>query len=380
MLGMGMSMIDIPITRHTMLKACCTVAIGMLLLPLCNGDSVAMADDSILGDSPVIWRRGSDGWQSNVGTSVSDTDATFGVDVSVHDGTLDWGTIRDAGISFAIIRCGFGGDTEQYDDGNFLANVRGCEEAGIPYGIYLYSYACDEGDAADEACHAIRQAGRCMPSLGIWYDIEEPRQGSAIGWQPSAFADIINTFIADVSDGYDGDVPIGVYASKSYLEAYLTDASLSDVPIWMAQWAGEPTGMPDNGMMWQAGSCSVAGAEYPLDFDVHLAGSLTVGQSADAFEATDEIAALEAKLTASQDRLKTARKRLAAVVVDGYKDRNAGVALSSLLDADSISDAICMATGEDHIADSVIGIQGDIADAQAEIAELRSIIGGKDGR
>ena len=375
--------IHTPITRRTMLRACCVVtAIGLSsMLPLGMDDSVAVADDSILGDSPVIWRRGGNGgWHSNVGTSVSDAEATFGVDVSEHDGRLDWHALRESGVSFAIIRCGFGGDRESYDDARFMENVHGCEKEGIPYGIYLYSYALSIGGALDESAHALRLARRCTPSLGIWHDIEEPRQGAAIGWHPSAFAGIINTFIDGVRDGYGKDVPLGVYASKSYLAKYLTDASLSDVPIWMAQWAGRPTGMPDTGMMWQAGSCSVSGARYPLDFDVHFSGSLSVGRSDEAFTATREIAALERKLSDARSRLERSKGQLAAATRRGYKERNSGTDIMSLLDARSMSDAIRMMSVEEHVADSVIDAKGRIDDAQSEIATLQAMIGGKGGR
>lgn len=377
------TIIDIPLTRRAMLRACraAIAAVGLSMLPLGEMETVAVADDSILGDSPVIWRHDDGGgWYSNVGTSISADEATFGVDVSEHDGALDWHALRESGISFAIIRCGFGGDRESYDDARFIENVRGCEKEGIPYGIYLYSYAMSIGDALDESTHTLRLVKRCTPSLGIWYDIEEPRQGVAIGWQPSAFAGIINTFIDDVRDGYGNDVPLGVYASKSYLTTYLTDASLADIPIWMAQWAGRPTGMPDTGMMWQAGSCSVNGADYPLDFDVHFAGSLNVGQSDKAFAATDEIAALETKLAGGQERLERAKRQLAAAASRGYKDRNSGMLISSLLDASSISEAIRTINGEECIADSIIDMQGSVADAQAEIAELQAMIGGSEGR
>ena len=367
-----------------MLRACraAIAAVGLsIMLPLGKIETVAVADDSILGDSPVIWRHDDDGsWYSNIGTSISADEATFGIDVSEHDGYLDWHALRESGISFAIIRCGFGGDRESYDDSRFVENVRGCEKEGIPYGVYLYSYAYDNGGARDEVAHTLRLVKRCTPSLGIWHDIEEPRQGAAIGWQPSAFADIINTFIDGVRDGYGRDVPLGVYASKSYLTTYLTDASLADIPIWMAQWVGRPTGMPDTSMMWQAGSCSVNGANYPLDFDVHFVGSLNVGQSDKAFAATDEIAALEAKLVGEQERLERAKRQLAVAASRGYKDRNSGTLISSLLDASSISEAIRTMSGEGRIADSIIDMQGSVADAQAEIAVLQAMIGGSEGR
>ena len=63
-----------------------------------------------------------------------------GIDVSVWQGSINWKKVKDAGVDFAIIRCGYGENTSSKDDSKFVANVKGCEANGIPYGVYLYSY------------------------------------------------------------------------------------------------------------------------------------------------------------------------------------------------------------------------------------------------
>ena len=65
----------------------------------------------------------------------------IGIDVSEHNGRIDWQAVKRAGVEFAIIRCGYGQDYESQHDDRWLDNVRGATAAGIPYGVYLYSYA-----------------------------------------------------------------------------------------------------------------------------------------------------------------------------------------------------------------------------------------------
>ena len=80
-----------------------------------------------------------------------------GIDVSKNNGTVDWNAVKKAGVGdFAIIRCGYGSDFTNQDDKQFLLNIRKCEELGIPYGIYLYSYALNTNVARSEANHVLR--------------------------------------------------------------------------------------------------------------------------------------------------------------------------------------------------------------------------------
>ena len=79
-----------------------------------------------------------------------------GIDVSEHNGNIDWAKVKASGVNFAIIRCGYGSDYTYQDDKKWLQNVKGCKAAGIPFGVYLYSYAKNTTMAASEAQHVIR--------------------------------------------------------------------------------------------------------------------------------------------------------------------------------------------------------------------------------
>lgn len=65
---------------------------------------------------------------------------TYGIDVSQYQGLIDWEVAKDH-IDFAIIRCGYGQDIPGQDDNLFKRNADECTRLGIPFGVYLYSYA-----------------------------------------------------------------------------------------------------------------------------------------------------------------------------------------------------------------------------------------------
>lgn len=99
-----------------------------------------------------------------------------GIDVSEHNGTIDWQSVKDAGIDFAILRVGFAGDTNGGRLDNFFKrNVSECERLGIPYGVYLYSYARNEDDAQAEARLMLSALKGHSPTLPVYYDLEEQK-------------------------------------------------------------------------------------------------------------------------------------------------------------------------------------------------------------
>ena len=93
-----------------------------------------------------------------------------GIDVSKHNGTIDWEKAK-SGLDFAMLRIGFGGDISSQDDVQFNRNVSECERLGIPWGGYLYSYALNTSQAQSEAKHAIRLLKGKTPTYPIFIDM-----------------------------------------------------------------------------------------------------------------------------------------------------------------------------------------------------------------
>ena len=168
-----------------------------------------------------------------------------GIDVSEHNGTIDWQSVKDAGIDFAILRVGFAGDTSGGRlDNYFRRNVSECERLGILYGVYLYSYARNEDEAQAEARLMLSALKGHSPTLPVYYDLEE-RETNADGspkWtpfnDPSKLASIAKTFCGQIAAA--GYKP-GIYANVNWFKNYLTDPCFlsSGWSIWTAQyWYG----------------------------------------------------------------------------------------------------------------------------------------------
>ena len=187
-----------------------------------------------------------------------------GIDVSEHQGKIDWAKVKADGVTFAIIRCGYGSDYTSQDDDYFLENVRGAQANGIPFGVYLYSYATKATGAApsaqSEAAHVLRQlkAAGLSPSklaLPVFYDLEEDAQwelsASRVGTLAEAFCSVLS------SQGYK----VGIYANQNWWKNKLTDPVFerSGWAKWVAQYykkdkGTSPAGISDQ-QYWQFTDC-----------------------------------------------------------------------------------------------------------------------------
>lgn len=93
-----------------------------------------------------------------------------GIDVSRHQGVIDWEDVMTSDHSdFAIIRAGFGNNNI---DAQAERNIEWCEKLGIPYGLYWFSYALCPEMARKEAAHMIKFIGSHRPLYPIVYDFE----------------------------------------------------------------------------------------------------------------------------------------------------------------------------------------------------------------
>ncbi len=151
------------------------------------------------------------------------------IDVSEHNGDINWNAVKADGVDYALIRCGFGQNIESQDDKYFHINMEGALNAGIKVGVYFYSYASDGDSAAGEAEHCLRliEGYKNQLSLPVFYDLEEDKCKAKAYEIYTMFAGILN------EAGYN----VGCYASQ-----YWFDTVLKPVPIdyaWVAKWGGE---------------------------------------------------------------------------------------------------------------------------------------------
>ena len=154
-----------------------------------------------------------------------------GIDVSYHNGTIDWKRVKQSGVEYAIIRCGYGTNDKNQDDKKWEENVKGCIDNNIPYGVYLYSYADTVEKASSEADHAIRLLQGKKLKYPVYYDLEEDKLRDKIS--KKTIADIAQTFCDKLSaKGYT----VGIYANKDWFTNYLTDSRFNNWTKWVAQY------------------------------------------------------------------------------------------------------------------------------------------------
>ena len=203
-----------------------------------------------------------------------DMSTLFGIDTS-YANVVDWDKVANE-IDFAILQCGYGQDRTSQDDKRFKQSAEACERLGIPYGIYLYSYAKNSAMAEGEAKHALRLAKGRQLSLPIYYDLEESSLGGVAASNMRTFAKLIE------SAGYWCGVYSGEYyysKNLSYITAYTrwiarynsnngkatTKPSTGNVAIWQYSSRGKVAGINGNvdvNIMYVDLIKSVTGKDY----------------------------------------------------------------------------------------------------------------------
>ncbi len=191
----------------------------------------------------VTYNFGADG---AIATTVNGS--TFGIDVSRHNGKIDWNAVKASGVDYVIIRCGYRGSSTGalIEDQNFKTNIKGATAAGLKVGVYVFSQAVNEVEAVKEASLAVSLVKGYNLTYPIFIDTEASG-GRADKIDKATRTAVVNAFCQTVaSAGYKP----GIYASKSWFEDKLSMGSVASCKIWLAQYASSPTykGKYD---MWQ---------------------------------------------------------------------------------------------------------------------------------
>lgn len=153
-----------------------------------------------------------------------------GVDVSLHQGNINWNKVKAAGIDVAIIRVLKRGG---YDD-RFEANYAGAVAAGLKVGVYVYSYAKDAAYARTEADRCLKSIAGKNLDMPVWLDLEWGEQGK-LG--KAAVTEIAKTFMGALqAKGYT----VGIYSGQ-YWHDKLIDWPALGSPDW---WAARPNKKP----------------------------------------------------------------------------------------------------------------------------------------
>lgn len=195
----------------------------------------------------------------------------MGIDVSKWNGTIDWKSVKQSGINYVIIRCGYRGTSTGalVEDPKYKANIKGATDAGLKVGVYFFSQAVDEIEAVQEASMVLSLVSGYKISYPIFLDVEAASNGRANNISKDMRTKVCKAFCQTIQNsGYTA----GVYANKDWLTNKIDASQLGSYKIWLAQYAAKPsyTGRYE---MWQyKDTGSVPGISGHVDLNLSYLG------------------------------------------------------------------------------------------------------------
>lgn len=168
-----------------------------------------------------------------------------GIDVSKHQGEIDWEKVKEQ-IDFAIIRLGWIGNKDNHTlDTWFERNYNKCKELGIPVGVYVYNY-CNSVDTAKEGANwVVKQLNQRELDLPVFIDMED---SSIAGIGKEKLSNIcieFNDIIAKA--GYEP----GIYANRNWFDNYLNKDLRTKYTCWIAHYTNTNQNYDEEFSIWQ---------------------------------------------------------------------------------------------------------------------------------
>ena len=216
----------------------------------------------------------------------------LGIDVSVHNGDINWSKVKAAGVDFAFIRCGGRGWGEAgncYEDTKFATNIKNAKAAGVKVGVYFFSQAKTAYEALEEASLTLAKLNGMSLDLPVVMDWETESYYRT--WKLGA-EDLKNCITAYCSTiAQNGYTPM-VYLDGSNINrlgSYFGEV-FSKYKLWYAY----PYAVYSNGSWYKTGDTvpprsysyaywqyswhgKVSGISTEVDLDLRILGKTTLG-------------------------------------------------------------------------------------------------------
>lgn len=216
----------------------------------CNNLYVDVEGGKTIGGTNILL------WSNNNSTNqkfkfIKAEKETRVIDVSYHQGQIDWNKVYNSGIYGVILRIGYW-NTE---DSRFKEYISEVKRLGIPYGIYLFSYASTTNGVNIEAdfTKEIIKKYNLNPTLGIYYDLEDwytsPNDKSD-NLSKEQYDSIALNFINSVSSYVGNKYKVKIYANLNYINNRLGNYAKSQVD-WVAQYYVSNCGYKGSYSLWQ---------------------------------------------------------------------------------------------------------------------------------
>ncbi len=221
----------------------------------------------VTGDQVIQGAKYSFGADGRLSTGAG----VLGIDVSKWNGSIDWSQVKNSGVSYVIIRCGYRGSSTGalIEDPKFRTNIQGATAAGLKVGVYFFTQAVSDVEAVEEASMVISLIKGYKISCPVFLDVEAAH-GRADGISVSTRTAVCKAFCATIKGaGYTA----GIYANKTWLNSYIDAPSLTGYKIWLAQYAAAPTYSRTRYDMWQYSSKgSISGISGRVDMNISYMG------------------------------------------------------------------------------------------------------------
>jgi len=188
-----------------------------------------------------------------------------GIDVSHHQGSIDWAQVCSAGYRFAFVKASEG---VGWTDPNFEANMENGREAGLLMGAYHFARPDLGNSPVDEAEYFINIASKYLAE-GFLRPVLDLERGASLG--KDALSEWVHTWMETVRKE-TGIEPI-LYVNSNYANNYL-DESLTKYYLWIAHWTYDISVSPNTGIweswsFWQySDNGSIPGIAGGVDLDL----------------------------------------------------------------------------------------------------------------
>lgn len=196
-------------------------------------------------------------------------ESIVGIDVSYHQGDIDWEQVRASGVEFVMMRVGYRGYGESgklVEDTNFKANIQGALDAGLEVGVYFFSQALDLKEVEEEVAFLLERIGGYEITMPVVYDWEYVSdEARTANMDARTLTDCSKHFCDLILEA--GYQPM-VYFNRNQAAYLLHLEELTDYPFWLAAYT-DRMGFPYKVDMWQyTDNGRVPGIEGPVDVDI----------------------------------------------------------------------------------------------------------------
>lgn len=184
------------------------------------------------------------------------------IDVSAHNGNVDFEKVKSEGYDGVIIRAGFGRLASQVDK-KFEVNYANAKRANLRVGAYWYSYATTANEAREEANACLEVIKGKQFDFPIYFDIEDKCQ---LKLKKSVCSDIVKVFCGEMEWN---KYWVGIYSFDSFFGSHIDESLQKRYATWVARVDGRKPQFCKTYQGWQY-SWTEKITGHKCDFDVSV--------------------------------------------------------------------------------------------------------------